>query len=528
MIMTTNTKFLHTAVIVILAAVFLYRSPYNASNLDIAPDAVEYAAGAYRLASNSSYDIVINSKSFPPRYPPWFSTLFLAPSIKLAGNNPDYAICPVYILAIAAVTLIFLIGFAMGGTWGGLLSSLLMLSIEDFRFLSGQVMTDIPCLCIFLLLAIIYSRLKNKGPSTRLYITAGILIAVSSGMRPATSFFIIPFLWMLIRSRSFVLRCFSALIIPVILVSAATLLYNNKTFGSPFRTGYNFWCPVPYDYTPLCISARYFMQNAKILILNTNSIYALVAIATLIFVLKRPQNDQDSITKTGLTNLSDFACFAGLSLIPLGLLHLFYFYSEARFYLPITASTVIFAGSMAGLLLSKISTKYSFFILLVASCLLIVLKFHQQPEKPVKRISADNILLNTPPNAIIITAIEPAYFTLFPQTGSRYIMPLNRKIEYASKIIAPRKIADPKPYPTSCLDHRCSGLIAKGAIDPIPKTFDESIVMITDMLKDGLPVYYDNSWICSWDLPEDKLLKSSFNIQSVSKNLYRLTSRKTQ
>ena len=62
-----------------LALVKLYRSPYSASNLDFPPDAQEHVIAAQRLVLFGSYSIEINGVSYPPRYPPWFLVLVLAP-----------------------------------------------------------------------------------------------------------------------------------------------------------------------------------------------------------------------------------------------------------------------------------------------------------------------------------------------------------------------------------------------------------------------------------------------------------------
>ena len=72
----TNTRGI-LLLLLLAASVTLYRSPYNASDLEIAPDSVEYAIGAVRLWEKGQYSIVIEGKALPPRYPPLPSALLV-------------------------------------------------------------------------------------------------------------------------------------------------------------------------------------------------------------------------------------------------------------------------------------------------------------------------------------------------------------------------------------------------------------------------------------------------------------------
>jgi hypothetical protein len=73
----------------LLSASLLYRSPYNASNLDLPPDSIEYALAGHRLVFEGRYAIQVAGSDYPPRYPPWFSLLVALHLLVLghrAGN----------------------------------------------------------------------------------------------------------------------------------------------------------------------------------------------------------------------------------------------------------------------------------------------------------------------------------------------------------------------------------------------------------------------------------------------------------
>jgi hypothetical protein len=93
-----------------VAAWRLWRSPWNASNLEVVPDSVEYAVAADRVAAHHGYNLLIDGVVHPPRYAPWFPVVLLAPVLAVANGELGAAILPVYVSGIASVLLAFAIG----------------------------------------------------------------------------------------------------------------------------------------------------------------------------------------------------------------------------------------------------------------------------------------------------------------------------------------------------------------------------------------------------------------------------------
>src|ERR1700681_2044675 len=86
--------------LLVIAAVWLYRTPYNASNLEVPPDTVEYALAPLQFLETGRYEIIVDGRGLPPRYPPWFPVLFILPAYVLFGHEPGNAILPVTLLAV--------------------------------------------------------------------------------------------------------------------------------------------------------------------------------------------------------------------------------------------------------------------------------------------------------------------------------------------------------------------------------------------------------------------------------------------
>ena len=103
---------------VALAVRLLHRSPYDASDLRVTPDEVEYAVCARRVATLGRYDLDIDGVSTPPHSTPWFSML-LAPVYRLAPDEIGNGIWVVLAFAVAGAIAAQRIGVLVAGPIGG-------------------------------------------------------------------------------------------------------------------------------------------------------------------------------------------------------------------------------------------------------------------------------------------------------------------------------------------------------------------------------------------------------------------------
>ena len=94
-----------------IAVIILFRTAYNASDLEIVPDSVEYTVAASRLVTDQSYTIVMDGRSWPPRYAPWFSMLVIAPAYLIFGNEPGNAVFPILFASLLGIGTAFVIGY---------------------------------------------------------------------------------------------------------------------------------------------------------------------------------------------------------------------------------------------------------------------------------------------------------------------------------------------------------------------------------------------------------------------------------
>lgn len=514
---------LQGGLIVVLAAAALAVTPYQASELAIVPDSVEYAVAAGRVAALNGYTITINQQVFPPRYPPWFSCLILAPVYRVLGPEPGHAVLPVMAFGILGVWLAFRIGCRLSGSWGGMFAALLVLLLPGYRDYSGQVMTDVPSAVLAVLACGVYLSARFRQTPGRM-LAAGMVCALSVALRPATITLLIPFL-LVLRKQPIRQALTSLLLVssPVVLVMGATAYYNHHAFGSAWRSGYHYWCSVPYDYFHLTFSVRYLGDNLAALL--ASGLPALILLVLLVVAWTRrqgvavPASGYDSAVPALLQ-------FAVPAVGPVIVLHLVYFYPDPRFFLGGVVLLAILAGGYVGRLMPERSSRLMMPALGAALVMVIVIRSLAGVEAPVRRMLADAMREHTPADAVILSAIDPVYLDhLAGAGGTRHFIPLSRQVEYASKRITPVRIPDPVPRPRDAFDHRCAGLTVPPACEVFDWVVAEQMDRVQDLVEAGRPVFVATGMLAPQDAAVVDQLVERFVPLERAPGLYELTQR---
>jgi hypothetical protein len=129
----------------------------------------------------------------------------------------------------------------------------------------------------------------------------------------------------------------------------------------------------------------------------------------------------------------------------------------------------------------------------------------------------------TPMDSTILTGLDPVYTAFILGTDdSREIVPLSRDVEYASKLITPRRIPAPDPPPRGPFDHRCAGLIKAGAHEAVEIVVTEQPALIAERLQAGRPVFLDTTFLQSGDVAAIRALQASFTLEKVGEELFRV------
>lgn len=480
--------------VLLLAAWRLWRPPSDAANLEIGPDSIEYAVSAQRFALHDGYNLVLSGVTRPPRYAPWFSVGLLAPAIALGGGAIGNAILPVFATALASIAAAFFIGKRLAGWWGAAGASLALLLNPAFAVLARVVMTEIPSLAFGLAACRLYLSIPEPPPASaeapahwRRPMGAGLLGAAAFALRAEGLAILLPFAWTILRGRPRVPGHLALLALPSLVVAAATGCYNAATFGSWHRTGYQYWCPVPYEFPSLVFGLRYIPANlASLSNVGRASVLALGAVgAAILLVFRRSESARPALL------------FFALAALPGTLFHLVYFYPEARFHIVLLAAASVIGGAGLGSVAALLARDKLWPIPLAIA--LAAAAPQRAPAQPYRRATAEAIARETPTNAVIVSGYDPVFLEPYLLRGSaRTIVPASRSVEYASKLVAPLPIRSIDPPPRGPDDTRAPGLLRAGAVDPCPLVATEAPQALAAFVRAGRPVFIDASF-----LPDD-------------------------
>lgn len=517
--------FLFPVLVLIIASAAFFRPPSNASNLDIVPDSVEYTTGAWRLANGDGYHIEVNGKDYPPRYPPWFSAIALSPSFLLFGNEPGNALLSVFALSMIGILAAYKTGALIGGHTAGFMAAAMVAILPEYNAYSRQIMSDAPATALVLLLGFMFLLFyRTQNANTAKWLAAGVVAAIAASFRITMISLLVPFTLLAVKKQnSFkprrALRLL-ALYAPLAALLLATAQYNNRVFDSPFRNGYNFWCPIPYDFFLLTWAASYLPQNIMVLF-GSSAAFLIPSIAILWLLQKRKVRESDRSDTVPSTTYWLFLLTAGG--LPAAL-HLFYFFSEVRFYLPLLAPLAVITGIyLAGIMETYVQDKLriaAIMLLFVGLFTAFALRAHPEPHR---KTAADCIRQYTPPDCMVIASIDPVYLEFMVcRDSTRKILPLSRNVEYASKVVSKTDISKHMPPPTSPSSHRNENLKAHGAEEVFERTAEDSMLDIKAQLQNGREVFLDATGTSIEDTDILLELREQFQLVPVEGNLYKL------
>ena len=494
--------------LLLIAAVWMARSPYSASNLEVPPDSVEYALAPAQLLETGHYQIIVEGRGLPPRYPPWFPVAVILPVYALFGSEPGNAILGITAFAVAGVGVAWAIGRRIGGEAGGILAGLGVLALPAYSGWATQVMSDVPCTALVLAGCWLFLRIRARSVSAQIpsFWSAGVLVASATLFRPVSAAMLLPFALAAVAPWNFhrALARIAGLFFPMCAAAAATFFYNTTTFGSPFRNGYHFWSWTPSPQLGDFFALSSIGPNWQMLTRTALPTLLLICVVTEI-ALRRTRSPARKQAGTALRELIIFVASAG---IPMMVFHLFYTYPSDRFFLPVLTGVAIIAGSLLGLLLGN---RYRRALGLAVGALVLLAPLARigVPDPvPQRRAAADRIRENTPIDAIIISAIDPVFLQQRVAQGSgRKIVPLSRDVEYTRAMVIPAQATAPGRV-------RAEYLIQFVATERIDELVAES--------RQGRRVFLDATALEQGDAESFSLVSSHFRMLQKAPALYEL------
>src|ERR1051325_2085624 len=210
------------------------------------PDAVEYFAQANSITKEGAPTIQIGYDKLPSRYPPGYPLLMI-PWLSCLRHHGILA----PFTTNQTIGLLLLIGsfgfyFAIGRALAGGLAALLLSTQPAFITFSRSSLSDLSGATAAILAVVLVYLAFRQMKRWPIY-AAAIVLGLALCIRPQLLFFSpILIAAALFPVRDSWLRWFlHCCLIGVVFVAAAVpyFAFNTLQFGSPMKTGYNFWVP---------------------------------------------------------------------------------------------------------------------------------------------------------------------------------------------------------------------------------------------------------------------------------------------
>lgn len=214
--------------------------------------------------------------------------------------------------------------------------------------------------------------------------------------------------------------------------------------------------------------------------------------------------------------------FAAGATLPIAGFYAVYAFPDSRFILPLTTALIVTAALPGGLIAEWLLGRRRELLLLLPLLLAVVFRFRHPLPVPDNLRAAEAMRSSTPADALIVTTGNLAYLESALLRGMRRrLVPLSRRLEYASKVVAWKKVSDPQPAPLFAGDHMCQGLLNAGAEYGIKHT-GADVDWLADEAGRGTQLFLDLSLTTPADHSVLEGLRGRFTSESVAPGLFRL------
>ncbi len=490
-----------------LAAFFIYLPSELGAAMTIPPDSSEYSICLANLLEHGRFGFTLNGEWYPSRYTPWFSLFFLFPAYLLSGGNLLCMHWAILGFALALLVALWRMGRLCGLGKLSILPPILLMFMPDFVFYSRIAMTEIPYAALVAITALVFVRLANQGqPSLRFCFYDGLLIAWAFLARSTGFALGVPFGLAILAKRGMEWKRKIALLfalgLPVAAAQMVSLGFNWMVFGSPFRSGYNYWNAIPNDFPDLMFNWKYVISNVEYLLsepiikITIAFLFLPLAFALLAIVTKNAARHRAFLMLTG---------YVFVHLLALSCLYIGYHWPDTRFFLPITICSIpLFFVAINKLLLKSgncvriMLMAIVFGLSLFAMCNSPTRYIYMVKGRPVWLVEAQISGSVLPPDSTVIQQGDPNVLDFFGFKEKRLtLFPFSRNFDYLNYMTAPTRITKLAKSPVSLHQLIIPELVDSGVCGmPFPSVFVERPELVCDYVAEGKNVFFLRSHFC--------------------------------
>ena len=483
-------------VLLMLAAFLIYLPPESGIALTIQPDSSEYSICLSNLFEHGRFGFTLNGEWYPSRYTPWFSLFCLSPAYFFCGGNVLCLHYAILFFALVLLTAVWKIGAKTGLGRMSVLPMILIIFTPDFLFYSRVVMTEIPYAALFSVSALAFVRFANSEDYSLWHcLLIGGLIAWTGMVRFSGFALLMPFaLLLLLKDIGWQrkLSLIATLSAPIAVAQSLGAVYNWLVFGSPFRSGYHYWLPIPSDFSELTFNLSYVLPCVcyylRQPIIQISMVFLLVGLVACVLALRTGRN----------RNFVLLYVYVSIHSMVLLALYTAYYFRDTRFFLAISLCSVLLLFIAVSEMLAGISKPWrSALVVLVFSGSLVALLQTKSRYLPyaIERTSllalAQLSSAILPPESVVLQRGDPNIMDYYGFRDKQLILyPLNREFDYVSNMTATQSIAPYCKRPEKCYPGIKPELVASGICKlPFPGTFKETPEEVSAYIAKGKRVF---------------------------------------
>jgi 4-amino-4-deoxy-L-arabinose transferase-like glycosyltransferase len=226
--------------LLLLAWLGYFVTPQFAANLP--QDGVDFAVQAVNLLERGRLVVSAYGHDFASAHP-FGTSLLLLPSYMVLGHFPGNGVYSIFFCAFGTIALTYAIGVRLGGRLCGCLAALFLITNYGFWQYSQKIMSEVPSVFLAtVVLDLLLGSGERKRPALMWLAAGGVLgfaitVRYDNILLLALSLLLLPWenTW---RERVRRAGSLAVGLAPFIILLA---VYDQATFGSPWRTSYRYW-----------------------------------------------------------------------------------------------------------------------------------------------------------------------------------------------------------------------------------------------------------------------------------------------
>jgi len=243
----------------LLAAFVFWTTPEFAASLP--QDAPDYAIPAVNLLERGRLVVSAYGHDFPPAHPPGMPLLLL-PSYILFGYFPGNGIYAVLLCSVSTVVLTYIIGVKLGGRLCGCSAALFLIAHHGFWQFSRKIMSEVPSALFGIAVFALLLKIRDRKRPGLACLAIGAILGFAITIRNDNVLLLVPAALLLAwegagRER---LQRVGLTLVGMVPFLIGLAVYDQVTFGSPWRTGYHYWGGAGSAKRPL-FSAGYITKS---------------------------------------------------------------------------------------------------------------------------------------------------------------------------------------------------------------------------------------------------------------------------